>query len=263
MSSLAALQRRFASHLLGGDAVPPIAPAVVASTVADSTERLGVYRHAYRARLVEVLGNDFPSLRTLAGEQAFAELAQEYVAATPSRHFNVRWYGTGLAEFLRASGRWRGRPELGDMAALEWAIGLSFDAADDRAVGVHEIAAIAPEQWPGLRLQLHVAVQRIELRWNVGEIRRAIDNRGQLPSVRCLDEPEAWIVSRQDEVVRFRRLDPDEAVALDAAHSGACFAELCELLSLWHEPEAVALRAATLFKAWVLNRWISGLRVDA
>jgi len=262
MSALAELQRGFAARVLRADATDRFAAAIVGSAAAGSDERLHVYEHAYRARLVEVLGNDFPSLRALAGDEAFDRLANEYVAATPSHHFNVRWYGARLAAFLRGAEQWREVPGLADMAALEWAIGLSFDAADEGHVDVDEVARIAPEQWATMGLRLHAAIQRLELRCNVGEIRRAIDHRQDAPALRDLGIAQAWIVSRQEQTVRYRRLDADEAAALDAAANDASFADICDVLCQWHEPDEVALRAATLFRAWVQNQWIAELRLD-
>src|SRR5262245_47876008 len=60
----------------------------------------GVYRHAYTARLVDVLGNDYPHVKRYAGDEAFEGLARAFIAAHPSRSANVRWFGAGFPEFL-------------------------------------------------------------------------------------------------------------------------------------------------------------------
>ena len=67
--------------------------------VAGEADRLAVYHHGYRARLREALATEFPGLALLAGRR-FAALLDDYVAAHPSTHFNIRWHGAGLADFL-------------------------------------------------------------------------------------------------------------------------------------------------------------------
>lgn len=260
MNALADLQRQFAAGVLDPVSAGAFTEAVVGTNSAGAAERVGVYRHAYRARLVEALGKDYPCLKALTGD-AFPLLAHDYVAMTPSHHFNMRWYGEGLASFLETTSPWSDTPGFAEMAHLEWTIGLSFDARDEPHVDVDEVERILPAQWPGMRLQLGAAVRRINLRWNVAEIHRAMGNQKSFPELRDLNV-HTWIVSRQDTVVHYRQLDADEAAALEAAAHGAAFADLCDILCGWHDVTAVALRAATLFKAWVRNEWVTQLQLN-
>src|SRR4029078_260172 len=85
------LQRAFADYVLSG--TETIREWVRPSSKADIDTLLAVYRHAYSARLVEVLGNDFPGLKALAGAEPFDSLARAYIAAHPSRGFSVRTAG--------------------------------------------------------------------------------------------------------------------------------------------------------------------------
>ena len=71
-----------------------------------------------------------------------------------------------------------------------------------------------------------------------------------------------WIVSRQNFVVHYRRLQNDEAVALDAMLDGAPFAQMCDALSQWYEQESIPLRAASLLKAWIGNGWFASILLD-
>ena len=259
MNMLANLQHKFQTLVLSGSDSEHIGPSVIATRAADSSVRLNIYVHAYRARLVEILGNDFPGLCALAGADLFDTLCHDYVNATPSTHYNARWYGQRLPEFLRTTQPWSGTPALAEMGLLEWTMGLSFDAVDEDHVKAADIAALAPEQWPALRLRLHGAIRRLSLRWNVGAIRRAVDREETCPPPVEFETTHHWVVSRQDTVVRHRLVPTDEAGALDAVDSGACFAEVCESLCAWHSEEAVAMRAATLLRQWVQDQWVAEL----
>lgn len=259
MSALAQLQREMQAHVLRDDAAA--LRAVVATPRADASQRLGIYAHAYHARLLGVLRDDFTGLRALAGEEEFERLALAYVAATPSPHPNVRWYGKDMAAFARAQPPWSARPSLAAMAALEWAIGLAFDAADEPILGFADVAALAPADWPHLRLRLHASLQRLDLDCNVDAIRRALDREEPIPPLGERMPAQTWAAWRKDATVRHRRLEDDEAAALDAAAQGATFAELCERLCEWHPAETVAARAAMLLRRWIEDQWVTSMDV--
>ncbi|MDR3386549.1 MAG: DNA-binding domain-containing protein [Rudaea sp.] len=259
MSALASLQHKFQRHVLSGCDGEDIGVSVIATPAADSSERLNVYVHAYRARLIEVLGNDFPGLCALTGAEKFNALCRDYVDATPSTHYNVRWYGERLAGFLSVTRPWSDTPALAEMARFEWALGLSFDAPDEAHVEPADVQSLAPEQWPELRLRLQGAVRRLGLRWNVSAIRRAVDREEAAAPLAELDAEQICVVSRQDTIVRYRLLPTDEAAALDAVENGACFAEICEVLCEWHSEDAVAMRAATLLSQWIQDQWVAEL----
>lgn len=262
MSALAELQRSLQRHVLDrDDGSTDAAQNVVASAAASAAERLGVYRHAYRARLLEVLRNDFPGLRALAGNADFDALCSHYIEATPSPHFNVRWYGDGLAGYTGTVAPWCAQPAVAAMATLEWTMGLSFDAPAQAVVAFVEVVAVAPQDWPRMRLVLHPSLRRLTLGWNVTAIRRALDHDEPAPTLQAWEPAQRWVVWRRDSGVRYRRLEDDEAAALDAVSSGATFAELCERLCEWHAVDAVAPRAAQFFRAWIEEQWVSELQL--
>ena len=259
MKPLARLQSDFQRRILDDGVDAAILDVVVGDVTADAAERVGVYVHAYAARLVEVLESDFLTLRFAAGDEAFAELCRDYVMTTPSTHRNVRWYGQDLAEFLRTRSPWQDTPVYAELASLDWAIGLAFDAADEDSVTEADVAARPPQRWGEMVFRLAQHVHRLGFSWNAGLVRQAHDRGRACPALRRLKTPQAWIVSRQNREVHYRRLEPDEAAALDAIAAGAPFAQMCEALCDWHPQEAVALRAAGLLKAWIHNGWIAAI----
>lgn len=259
MSGLARVQADFQRHVLGGDAA--ILDAVVGNATADAAERVGVYAHAYAARLVEALENEFLTLRFAAGDETAAEMFQDYVMATPSMLRNVRWYGKDLAQFLRDASPWKHTPAYAELAALDWAIGLSFDAADEACIAEADIAAIPFERWSEMILRLPRHLHREIFAWNVGEVRKARDHTQACPKLQCLEFPQTWIVSRQELEVRYRQLEADEAAALETVAAGQPFEQMCEVLCDWHRQEEVALRAAGLLKAWIGNGWIASIEL--
>jgi hypothetical protein len=261
MNALTRLQDDFQRRVLGGDA--GILDAVVGNATADAAERVGVYVHAYSARLVEALENEFLTLRFAAGDGAAAAMFRDYVTATPSLLRNVRWYGKDLAQFLRAAAPWRDTPAFAELAELDWAISISFDAADEPCIAEADIAVVPFERWGEMVLRLPHHVRLNTAAWNVWQVRQARDRALACPKLQRLEFPQTWIVSRRELEVHYRLLEADEAAAMQAVAAGQPFERLCEALCDWHPQEEVALRAAGLLKAWIGNGWIAGVELPA
>ena len=263
MSSLAEIQRAVQRGVLAHD--PSIASPVVAPTqgAASAQDRLGIYIHGYVSRLTDVLRNDYSGLAVLVGEAKFRELAEAYIATHPSHEFNARWYGASLADFLRSRPLDVQGEAAAEMATLDWAIGLCFDATEEESVTPQELQNIAPEKWPTLRFALSRCVERRNFAWNVGEIRRAIDRAEPVPTLRPLPHAQAWVVSRVDTKIFHRALPPDEAAALETIAARGTFADVCERLCEMRTEETVVPRVAELLQAWVTSGWLAQIYAES
>ena len=216
MNALAAAQDAMQDWLLHGD--PGIAAFVDAE---DAAQRLRIYADAYRLRLLEVLGHDFPATRVALGAEAFAALATDYLRNHPSTRPSVRHFGDAFADWLAM--RDDAPPGLHELARFEWRQGECFDAADADALGIVDVAALPAKAWPSLRLQLHPAARLLSSR------RLAL--RGDSPLLADDADPADWLLWRLDFDVHWRRLEADEALALRAVEAGESFAQLCERLN--------------------------------
>ena len=96
---------------------------------ADRITLLDVYRDGYALRLIEVLTTDYPGLMAMAGPADFDHMARAYIAAHPSRHPSVRWFGKDVADFLSRTPPYSRTPAAAEMARFEWALGEAFDFA--------------------------------------------------------------------------------------------------------------------------------------
>ena len=251
MSALRELQSGFQAWVLGDDSA---LPATVAGTgTASAEDRMHVYAEAIRLRFLEVLGQDYPGLHALAGDDRFRTLGLAYVAAHPSHHPSIRWFGRHLPEFLGLTAPWRDRPVLAEMARFEWAKGELLDAADSPVVGVEDIAAIPPERWAGIRPRLKPAVRRLALEWNVPSLWKAIDGDDPPPPPARMERAVDWLLWREDLVVRWRSIESDEAWALGRCEAGETFGAICTGLCERVGEESAAFRAATYLKQWAAD----------
>lgn len=211
-------------------------------------DRLRIYADAYRLRLVDVLGQDTPATKAVLGERRFDLLAEAYLRAHPSTQPSVRHFGHAFADWLAAQ---RDVPRnVADLARFEWQQGEAFDAVDADALGLDAIAALPAQAWATLRLQLHPATRLLALRGNAVELVDAHARGMPVPRARGRATTH-WVLWRSAGDVHWRRLEIDEAAALDAIQSGDTFAQLCERLNARHGEDA--LRAASLLKRWLAD----------
>lgn len=207
MSELAATQRGFARDVKAGD--------------------VRVYSHAWFARLLGALREDYAELAVQLGDDAFHDLAKLYFMVHPSRTFSLRFAGAQLAEFLAGpvaeffQRRW---PFAAELAALEWAKIEVFDAEDSPRLARAELAGVPVEAWAGLRFAL-------------------------VPAHRLLTDR---LVYRRDEQVFVRALEPDEARALALLRDGAEFGAICAELGS-------AERALTLLERWLADALLASV----
>jgi hypothetical protein len=102
---------------------------ITASRQQTSADRLNVYRHAYFARLVDVLRDLFPCLRFAVGDELFDQFARGYLERHPPRSYTLSALANRLVEHLDET-RPRGAAWgdfIVELARLEQAIDRIFD----------------------------------------------------------------------------------------------------------------------------------------
>lgn len=249
MNGLAQLQGRLQDFLLqqGPAPVQDIAEQPPVSVAL----RLGIYAHAYRARLLEALRENFPQLHQLLGDEVFDEMGLAYIADHPSRHFSIRWFGGELAAFLKNYLPFAGLPILVELADWEWSMRAVFDAADAEATDLAAMAATAPGAWPGLRFRAHPSLRQQGTAWNTVAVWRALLDDAEVPGPELLPQPCVWLQWRRDLDSFYRSISDDELAALRVLLEGGTFSDCCEVLGHQHAPAEVVAVAAGLLRDWL------------
>ncbi|SDV08813.1 HvfC/BufC N-terminal domain-containing protein [Pseudomonas mucidolens] len=238
MTEHGAADKGFSASLIGGPSL-------------DVDTGLAIYHNAYKARLLEVMQGDFPAVRHWLGDEAFAALVQAYVHRYPSEHFSLRWLGQRFAGFLADYLIAEQSAPLVELARLEWAFTLAFDALPCQPLTLADMAGLAPEAWPGLKVQRTPSVQSLTCRFNSLAIWRSFKDQVDFPGSHPLALTEVCLVWRDQQVCRYRSLEPAEAYALVGMLDSAwTFSELCAELAVTHQ-EGAPLQAATWLKQWV------------
>ncbi len=247
--SLRDLQTCFHAHVLHGDDCMFV--QISADSQSNAASRLAIYANAYRLRLIEALTTDFTALHTLTGDDLFERICRGYIDANPSTHYSIRYFGSHLSTFLADTSPYHETPVLAEMAALEWALTLAFDAADDPVLDETALASLPVAAWPGMRVRLHASVQCRVFHWNAPELWSAIDRQHAPEAPVAYSEPHTWLIWRRALQTYFRPLEDTEAWALNCLREGADFAALCSGLCARVEPSQVGLQAASYLKGWL------------
>ncbi|MCP5264744.1 MAG: putative DNA-binding domain-containing protein [Burkholderiaceae bacterium] len=246
---LAELQRRLAAAIVDTTGTHDAA-ALLRVTPQGGAPRLDVYRGAFRARLTAALEENYPVLYGVLGDDAFAEIAAEYIAAKPSRKPSIRWFGHELAAYLASRPELLPHPALVDLARMEWALGCAFDAGDRNPVAADALVSIAPERWPSLSFAAHPAVRLLDMAWAVEPLWQAlsVDRLAQTSP----PEPLAHhlLVWRALGRTRWRSVDSSESSLLAACLAGRALAEIGEIASIRLDDDPGA-RLAGYLRGWL------------
>lgn len=248
-----AAQLQALAQAITADSAPTDTAELLRPTPQGGPPRLGIYRNAYRARLTDALRENYPVLHRVQGDEAFDELAERFIAACPSEHPSIRWFGSTLPEWLAANSEQLSHPALADLARMEWALCTAFDAADATPLTVNDLLAHAPEAWPTLRFTGHPSLRLIALDWAVEPLWRALSDNAEAET--APPEPQAhhlliWRETGNAGQTQWRSVEPFEADLLQAALNGESFAELCERAAATQGDLAAAAVAGYL-RVWV------------
>ncbi len=189
-------QADFAHALL--DPLQPCPAGLQARPGTDAASRFAVHRNNAVASLVEALGDGFPVVRQLVGDDFFAAMARGFVREQPPRSPVLALYGDGFAGFVERYAPAAVLPYLADMARLEYLRVQAVHAADAPALGGADIAArlADPATLPGARLALHPSAALLASRHAVVSLWAAHQGLAELGAVDP-SEPQCALVLRR------------------------------------------------------------------
>lgn len=247
------LQSDFQAYLLDSSKGAAFKNQIVNDKKVGVKKRLGIYYDAYRLRIIDALSSTYPILKALLGDDLFEQAARSYIDSYPSTYRNMRWVGDKMAEHLRAT--LPQYPIASEMASFEWGLSLAFDAEDAPILALHDLAAIAPENWADLRFQFHPSMQLFTFKWNVLRVWQALNLQEAPPRISQIDEP--CVVWRKDLNSHYRSLDLAEYAAIQFVIAGANFGEQCEKLQEGATEEAATDNQSIRQAAQYLSGWLN------
>jgi len=216
-----------------------------------AAERIGIYADAYFHRLLECLGEDFPTTLAVLGTDNFAALVKEYLLEHPPTEPSILYAGLYLADFLNDhpfAERW---PFIADLARLERAVLDVFHAADAPVLSLETLHVVPSEEWPALKFRTHPAVEIVHSEWRIADVLHTVEQGREWTDPEL--EEASVLVWRQNALVNYRNLEPVERDALVIVAKGASFAAVCEAVAAGvEEPNRVTL-IGRLMARWLAD----------
>lgn len=250
---LAEIQARF--HALAtGDSVgaPPAAGLLRGGPGLGPDERAAVYAGMYDARLADVLAADFPRLAAMLGHERMHGLAEAYARAHPSDDPDIGRFGRHLASWLREHSA-PDRPDLADLAELEWARSEVLVEADATPASRADLAALGAEGFAAASLRFVPALRLVRVEHDAAAVWRALEAGGPAPPpARRAASIAVW---RNGFDVVHAELPAAEAAAFLAARRGS---PLGDVLAALEGPGAAEAGFAML-ASWLDEGWVEGV----
>lgn len=220
-------QTEFTTALLNPDM--PVPEGIVRPDGTPATKRFDVYRNNVIASLITAMGDAFPVIKKLVGEEFFDAVALHYVKAYPPQSPLIMFYGENFAEFLAGFEPAQQVPYLPDMARLEHARRKAYHAADDSAIAPEQFAQIPQDNLANVRLTFHASTEVIASAYPIFSIWRFnATNDGDGVS----QLPEDALVSRPGNDVEMRLLPPGGAAFIGALQNQRTLAEAADMAGL-------------------------------
>jgi hypothetical protein len=252
--TLLALQHAFRDALIAED-------FTVRAPFVDSAEAgLGVYRNAYRGRLMEGLRSSYDKVWTWVGDEAFDAAACHHIILHPPHSWTLDDYGAEFDQTLEAI--FPDDPEVAELAWLERAMQNAFASLDEPVITPVDLTSseMATCDWDSVQLDFVSSLKVREIRTNCTGIWLAIANETDPPEQIMLGASAPLCVWRKDLSPQFQLLDSNEWDALSLMASGATFGQLCQTLTeKLGEDEAVPL-AGTLLGRWIGEAMVTAIR---
>jgi|CXWL01.1.fsa_nt_gi uncharacterized protein (UPF0276 family) len=237
-------------------APPPDATALVrVREGADSAQHLGIYHHAYRARLIEVLADSFAKTYLFMGSDSFDRDATAYAQAHPPTQRSLNRYGADFPNYLASL--YPGNPELRELAQLDWDLRTCFDGPDTPALNAERAGCDTRGEWLARGTPLHPSLRLRHVHTNVVKLWQAIDADEEVPPTVRHDHATSLVVWRKRLQPHFQTLEPDQALFVRHLADGASINSACaELIDTDVLPDPQ--RLGLWLRNWLQEGWLVG-----
>jgi len=249
------IQEQFQAHIQDNDTA--IRDAILEMAPASVDTRIFVYREGYYLRLKDIMSRNFDMLKKYIGDEAFEKLANAYIAAYHSNHFNVRSFSRHMSKFLANYSDLKTIHQ--ELATFEWELALSLDAPDGDQLTLDDLKNVPAESWGFMKLKMHPSARILKLHYDVPLLWSALYHDKDLPEMTNHEEAQPWLVWRFNQIAHYLSLNQHQCWMFEQFQNEKNFAEICEGLCEWLQEEEVPQFAATTLSSWIQQGLVSEL----
>jgi hypothetical protein len=219
MLALRELQAAFAGHLGGADRADLL--AVVAGGAIAAAARLEVHRHHVQASLGAALAATFPTIEALVGADFFRRMSRDFVRQHLPSQPVLAEYGEDFPSFIAGYEPAGRLPYLSEIAGLDWALNLAFQAPMGGRLTAADLAAIPVERLPAMTLRMAPGACVIRSAYPLDRIWRASQSEAGQATVELNSGPCHLLILRRLEDSTFVSLSVGEAAFVAGLLDGA------------------------------------------
>ncbi len=242
------LQGAFVAALRNPALSPP--GAIGKTKGAPSTKRFSVYRNNVAVSLIDALAANFPVTSALIGQTAFAELARAYIADHLPRTPLLMDYGDSFPDIISSFKPLANLDFLQDVARLELAWNVAYNAADLPLTGIEALSAIDPEALGQTVFSFHPAAGLVRSAHPVASIWFAHQGCDTQSALKALPRHgEDAIVTRPIADVEIRCLPDGAAVFVEGLMAGDTLGKAAETAADAHPAFDAATAIGGLFES--------------
>ena len=217
-------------------------PGVTACAPDEAERRFAVYRNNVASSLTEALARRYPVIQRLVGAEFFAAMARVYAEVHRPRSPVLLEWGDSFPDFLAGFPPLEAYPYMADVAAVEFARGVAFHAADAPPAAPEVFSGADPSQ---LLLRLHPSVQVLRLTSPAVSI-WTLNQPGSAPAPLTQTEPEIALILRDRAFnVPVFAISAGDAALIEQLGQGATLmaaAEIAHWAEPQHDPQPIVLR---------------------
>jgi hypothetical protein len=228
------------------------------SATLSSSARVAIYQDMVVYRLVDALREEFPKTVLALGDEAFYGLAENYVRAHPSDDPNIAKVGRLLSDYLRRTAAANeARPDLADLALLEWTRNVVFESDLAEGIAQQTLAELGPERLIAAELTFVPQLRLLRFERDPLALWQALeeDEAPPEPEPTALRRAAVW---RAGFEVFHTGLEDDEGEALELAIAAQPLAVVCEPFASRESPAEAAFSA---IGSWFAEGWVQAVTV--
>lgn len=187
------LQADWAFALIDPNA--PLPEGITTWNGSDAKERFSVYRNNVASSLIDTLGDSFPAVLELVGENFFRAMAKIFVQQHLPQSPVLALYGREFPEFINDFPPAASVPYLADVARLEYAYIQSYHAADAPSLNADQLtqALNQAETLSQTTLTLHPSFQSLSSPFALASLWQAHQGALDIGTVDPFIPESAWI----------------------------------------------------------------------
>ena len=217
------IQSNFSASIAEVDV--PMPQGVVATA-----ERFNIYRNNVAVSLSDALGQTFPVVKMLVGDEFFAGMAQVYVQQNKPTSPLLMEYGDTFSTFIAAFPPAASIPYLADIALVEYTWLRAYHAADADPATIDVLGIIPEDKLDAITFRLHPSCHLLNSEWPVASIWHA-HQENVAPDLSGLQAmPEYMMIVRPQLDVQISIVSEASYAFADALRSGMTLGAACEAL---------------------------------